>query len=151
MGRPLQMVHPDRVMDARGFAELRTIDPVYPATEGLTQRIIGKAIVAALARAGDAGMDRAAFSGAAEISVLPRALSPHSHTPEKLDALEPMGAARRRLAYDELLASQLALVMVRSAHARNTRTVAHQHRRTGRKNNGRAALHTDSVTAGGRE
>ena len=31
----LQMVHPDRVVDAAGFASLPLIDPVYPLTEGL--------------------------------------------------------------------------------------------------------------------
>ena len=31
----LQMVHPDRVVDEEGFAELPLVEPVYPLTEGL--------------------------------------------------------------------------------------------------------------------
>ncbi|MGL5733666.1 MAG: ATP-dependent DNA helicase RecG, partial [Beijerinckiaceae bacterium] len=109
-----QMVHPDRVMDERGLKDLRAIDPVYPATEGLTQRLIGKATLSALSR----------------VPAMPEWIEPHYfarqafptfraalealHNPDTLDALDPMNGARRRLAYDELLASQLALVMVRS-------------------------------------
>ncbi|MFZ3360155.1 MAG: ATP-dependent DNA helicase RecG, partial [Xanthobacteraceae bacterium] len=46
----LQMVHPDRVVDAKGFAQLPLIDPVYPLTEGLHPNQVGKAIEAALGR-----------------------------------------------------------------------------------------------------
>ena len=31
----LQMVHPDRVVDEKGFADLPLVEPVYPLTEGL--------------------------------------------------------------------------------------------------------------------
>ncbi len=34
----LQMVHPDRVVDEAGFAELPLVEPVYPLTEGLGAR-----------------------------------------------------------------------------------------------------------------
>ena len=109
-----QMVHPDRIYDERTLSELRPIDPVYPATEGLTQRMIARTIFAALRRipvlpewidpAFTAQQKFASF--AASLNFL--------HDAQQLDALEPMQPARRRLAYDELLASQLALVMVRS-------------------------------------
>ena len=46
----LQMVHPDRVVDAEGFARLPLIDPVYPLTEGLHPNQVRKAIDAALER-----------------------------------------------------------------------------------------------------
>ena len=46
----LQMVHPDRVVDAAGFAKLPLIDPVYPLTEGLHPNQVRKAIDAALER-----------------------------------------------------------------------------------------------------
>ena len=39
-----QMVHPDRILDAEGFAKMAPVEPVYPATEGLTQRMISKAV-----------------------------------------------------------------------------------------------------------
>src|SRR5580658_8955813 len=46
----LQMVHPDRVVDEAGFANLPLIDPVYPLTEGLHANPLRKAIDLALER-----------------------------------------------------------------------------------------------------
>ena len=46
----LQMVHPDRVVDAAGFASLPLIDPVYPLTEGLHPNQVRKALDLALDR-----------------------------------------------------------------------------------------------------
>src|ERR1700685_188227 len=46
----LQMLHPDRVVDAAGFAKLPLIDPVYPLTEGLHPNQLHKAIELALDR-----------------------------------------------------------------------------------------------------
>ena len=109
-----QMVHPDRVFDERSIAELREIDPVYPATEGLTQRLIAKTIMAAVQRvpALPEWIDPA-FSIRSQFPSFHNALL-DLHDAKRLDALDPMNPARRRLAYDELLASQLALVLVRS-------------------------------------
>ncbi|MGA9485737.1 MAG: ATP-dependent DNA helicase RecG, partial [Methylocella sp.] len=45
-----QMVHPDRVLDAEGFAKMAPVEPVYPSTEGLFQRTLSKAVDAALAK-----------------------------------------------------------------------------------------------------
>ena len=44
------MVHPDRVVDAAGFASLPLIDPVYPLTEGLHPNQVRKALDLALDR-----------------------------------------------------------------------------------------------------
>ena len=45
-----QMVHPAHIVDAAGFAAMPLTEPVYGLTEGLSQRVLGKAIDAALAR-----------------------------------------------------------------------------------------------------
>ncbi len=45
-----QMVHPDRVLDAEGFARMRGFEPVYGLTDGLSGRVLQKATEAALAR-----------------------------------------------------------------------------------------------------
>ncbi len=45
-----QMVHPSRIVDEAGLAELPAVEPVYGATEGLTSRAINKLAVAALDR-----------------------------------------------------------------------------------------------------
>src|SRR5580658_10716515 len=49
----LQMIHPDRVVDEKGFAKLPLIDPVYPLTEGVHYNQLRKAIDAALDRLPD--------------------------------------------------------------------------------------------------
>ncbi len=109
----LQMVHPDRVMDEEGLAALPPVEPVYPLTEGLYPRLLGKAVDAALGR----------------LPALPEWLEPNrtilrgwptfgealeaAHHPASPAAIEPHAPAMQRLAYDELLASQLALATVR--------------------------------------
>ena len=46
----LQMVHPDRVMDAEELARMPAVEPVYSLTEGLYPRTVAKAAQGALAR-----------------------------------------------------------------------------------------------------
>ncbi len=110
----LQMVHPERVVDAAGFAKLPLIDPVYPLTEGLHPNQLRKAIEIALHRLPDlaewqdaAWLKRSNFPGFAE------ALRSVHHPTSPAD-LEPSSPAWSRLAYDELLAGQLALALLRS-------------------------------------
>ena len=45
-----QMVHPDKVVDAAGFAAMPLCEPVYGLTEGLYPRVLTKAVDAALTR-----------------------------------------------------------------------------------------------------
>jgi len=109
----LQMVHPDRVVDADGFANLPLIDPVYPLTEGLYPIQVRKAIDLALERVPQlpewqdaAWLKRNGFPGFAEAL---RSV----HRPAAPEDLSPQSAAWSRLAYDELLAGQLALALLR--------------------------------------
>jgi ATP-dependent DNA helicase RecG len=109
----LQMVHPDRVVDADGLASLPLIDAVYPLTEGLYPIQLRKAIDLALERVPQlpewqdaAWLKRNAFPGFAE--ALRRV-----HRPAAPEDLSPQSAAWSRLAYDELLAGQLALALLR--------------------------------------
>src|ERR1700733_11575026 len=113
----LQMVHPDRVVDAEGLARLPLIDPVYPLTEGLHPLQVRKAMDAALERLPNlpewqdpAWLQRNNYPAFAE------ALR-HVHRPAVPDDIQPDSAPWSRLAYDELLASQLALALLR-AHMR---------------------------------
>jgi ATP-dependent DNA helicase RecG len=109
----LQMVHPDRVVDEAGLAKLPLIDPVYPLTEGVHPNSLRKAIDAALDRVPDlpewqdsAWRERNHFPGFAAAL---RAV----HRPAAPEDLDPHSAAWSRLAYDELLAGQLALALLR--------------------------------------
>ncbi|MGO4871457.1 MAG: ATP-dependent DNA helicase RecG [Roseiarcus sp.] len=110
----LQMVHPDRVMDAEELARMPAVEPVYGLTEGLYPRTVAKAAQGALARLprlpewiDDATAHRLkapSFAGA--LAAL--------HVPSAPGDIDPAGPAATRLAYDELLANQLALLMVRA-------------------------------------
>ncbi len=112
-----QMVHPDRVVAEADLAKLPLVEPVYPLTEGLSLNQVRKAADAALARLPDlpewqeaSWVARERFPSFAEaLRVL--------HRPAEPADLLPEGLAWSRLAYDEFLAGQLALALVR-AHLR---------------------------------
>src|SRR5580658_4123829 len=113
----LQMLHPDRVVDAAGFARLPLIDPVYPLTEGLHPNQVRKALDLSLERLpalpewqDAAWLVRNHYPSFADAL---RAV----HRPATPEDITPESAAWSRLAYDELLASQLALALLR-AHMR---------------------------------
>ena len=133
----LQIVHPDRVVDEQGLATLPLIEPVYPLTEGLSAHAVRKALDAALAKipALDEWQDGAwrERNGFASFSDSLRTL----HRPLQPDDVRPGRPAWRRLAYDELLASQVALVLVR----------AHRRRQPGRARTGDGRLRARIVAA----
>jgi ATP-dependent DNA helicase RecG len=112
-----QMVHPDRIVAEADLAKLPLVEPVYPLTEGLSLNAVGKAANAALARLPDlpewqeaSWVARERFPSFAEaLHVLHGPAEPNDVLPERL--------AWSRLAYDEFLAGQLALALVR-AHIR---------------------------------
>jgi ATP-dependent DNA helicase RecG len=110
-----QIAHPEHVLDPSRAGELPGIEPVYRLTAGLSPKVLRRAIGAALKR----------------LPALPEWLSPDvmqaQDWPSFADALaivhqpaepEQAGAespAWRRLAFDELVASQLALMLVRGS------------------------------------
>src|SRR5918998_1581101 len=113
-----QMVHPDRILDERGAATLPSVEAVYGQTEGLSSRLIGRFIGAALERLPSlpewqdpAWLERNGFPPFAEAV---RALHAPADAAEVSEEALAQNVSRRRLAYDELLATQLALALVRS-------------------------------------
>jgi ATP-dependent DNA helicase RecG len=113
----LQMVHPDRVVAESDAAKLPPVDPVYPLTEGLGLHQLRRATEAALARLPDLPewqepnwLARERFPSFAQALLM-------LHRPSEPDEALPERAAWSRLAYDELLAGQVALALVR-AHLR---------------------------------
>jgi ATP-dependent DNA helicase RecG len=113
----LQMVHPDRVVDEAGFGSLPLVEPVYPLTEGLTLNQVRKAIDLALARLPSlpewqdlAWIARERYPSFAEALRM-------LHRPAEPADVVVDGVAWTRLAYDEFLAGQLALALLR-AHLR---------------------------------
>jgi ATP-dependent DNA helicase RecG len=109
-----QMVHPDRVVDEAAFSKLSGIDPVYPLTEGLALGSLRRAVAQALTKLPELPewispevMRRCAFPPISE--ALTRV-----HVPVEMTDILPDGPFWSRLAFDELLAGQLALALVRA-------------------------------------
>ncbi len=109
-----QMVHPERILPVTKFAEEAAFEPVYPLTEGLTSRRVQNAAKAALDKIrplpewlDDTLMTREGWPGFAT------ALQ-NLHLPRSGQDHPPDSPAYRRLAYDELLAGQLALQILRA-------------------------------------
>ncbi len=107
----LQIVHPDHVADESAGLMGHLVEPVYPLAEGLTQPKVAHLAHQALERAPE----------------LPEWIEPgvldKQHWPSWRDALVlahrgDHPAARDRLAYDELLANSLALMLVRADNRR---------------------------------
>jgi ATP-dependent DNA helicase RecG len=133
----LQITHPDMVGRPDERESIMRVQPVYPLTEGLSQNVLGKAISGALDRAPELpewldpaflkerGWD--AWHAALRIA----------HNPSEKTDLYPGTQARTRLAYDELLASQLAISLVRS----------HVRRQPGRPTTGNGRLRSKVLGA----
>ena len=126
----VQVMHPDHVVKEEDKASILTLEPVYPLTQGLTGKVLRRCIHDALKLTPN----------------LPEWLDPNLvkqkqwmswidslravHAPKTHGELIPTSNNRARLAYDELLANQLALAMIRR----------HQKKRKGRSIIGSGAL-----------
>jgi ATP-dependent DNA helicase RecG len=113
-GGAAQMVHPDHIVSEEDAASLPLIEPVYPLTEGVSLKVAQKAakgameLVPAMPEWIDPGvLARQNWPGFGEaLATL--------HVPAGPGATEPTSPARCRLAYDEILAGQIALALVRA-------------------------------------
>lgn len=110
----IQITHPDHIAPVAEQARIMTVEPVYPLTGGLSGRMVAKTVRAALDRA-------PALPEWQDPAWLARQDGPDwrsaleaLHTPDSERAVVEDSPARRRLAFDELLANQLALAMVRA-------------------------------------
>ena len=119
-----QMVHPDRILPPAKFAEEPRFEPIYPLTEGLSSRRIQNAAKGALEKTRGLGewLD-AAMLRERQWPTFQAALT-GLHQPQSSGDLGPDTPAWQRLAYDELLAHQLALLLMRRSftHAAGRRT-----------------------------
>ncbi|MEQ8664517.1 MAG: ATP-dependent DNA helicase RecG [Rhodospirillales bacterium] len=124
-GSELQMTHPDHVVTADEIGDLPNIEPVYPLTAGISLKQMTKAVRQALAHLPDLAEwhdgELVSRQGWPDWAWAVRA----AHAPVDAAALDPSTPARARLAYDELLANQLALAVVR----RSMRRIAGRGRR----------------------
>jgi len=113
-GDEWQIIHPEVAEPGKGPPP-QILEPVYPLTEGLTNRRIGELMREALEHAPQ----------------LPEWIEPSLHARESWrpwraslgEAHREPGSARQRLAYDEIFANQLALLLLRQSQRRH-RTAA---------------------------
>ncbi|WP_340586132.1 ATP-dependent DNA helicase RecG [Erythrobacter alti] len=105
----LQIVHPDHVAEQSADAMGKMVEPIYRLAEGLTQPRIGSLVEQSLARAPQlpewiepTTLDRESWPAWSDAVAL-------AHKGEN-------AKARDRLAYDELFANALALLLVRQSN-----------------------------------
>jgi ATP-dependent DNA helicase RecG len=109
-----QITHPDYVVEADKFATLPLVEPVYPLTAGLSSKALSKLV-------------RQVVESIPEIPewIAPATLGQRQwpafaeamrmvHLPDNPGEAELWAPARQRLAYDEYLAGQLTLQLIRS-------------------------------------
>ncbi|MDR3495460.1 MAG: DEAD/DEAH box helicase, partial [Ancalomicrobiaceae bacterium] len=107
-----QMAHPDLMLTPEEFAHAAPLEPVYALTEGLTGRMLAKSIGHALAVLPDLPeWQDPEWLRQRGWPPFTQALTTLHH-PHAVEG-EREAAALARLAYDELLANQLALALVR--------------------------------------
>ncbi len=114
----IQMTHPDHVVPPEEASLIRRVEAVYPNTASLSPKTLSRAVSAALE----------------DLPALPEWLDPafrkqrgwtdwqsavlQAHAPQDATALSPLTPERARLAYDELLANQLTLAIMRASQKR---------------------------------
>ncbi len=110
----LQMTHPDHVVSKEEFKTLELIEPVYPLMAGVSNKIMRRGVTGAieLIPSLDEWQDEA-WLAQNKWPSFEEALH-MVHLPQSYDDLLPTAPARQRLAFDELLASQLALALMRN-------------------------------------
>ena len=109
----LQMAHPDFITSLEKASDIPEIEPIYPLTAGLSARILRRAILASL----KAVPDLPEWIDAQQLRTHQWPSHKHAlqeaHNPQEPSDLLASTPARTRLAYDELLANQFALGLLR--------------------------------------
>jgi len=133
----IQMTHPDLIAGPEEADDVIGVEPVYPLTAGLNPRPLRRAIKGALERAPELEewQDAAWIEKQGWRDWRDSLLAAHGIESEQ--DLDPSAPARARLAYDELLADQLALAMVRAS----------QRKRSGRAISGDGVLTEKAIAA----
>jgi ATP-dependent DNA helicase RecG len=110
----IQMLHPDYAVPPERKSEIKSFDPIYPMTAGLSPKLLNKAIAGALPLLPSLPewidktmMDKYKWSG------WHQGMTALHHPQSSKDTL-PDTITRTRLAYDEALARQLAMQLVRA-------------------------------------
>lgn len=113
-----QMVHPDYMADPAQAQEIPELEPIYPATEGLPARRVRTFVLEALERAPELPEWQDPAWKARERFPAWREALQRLHEPQSEADLSPLAVHQRRLAYDELLAQQLAMAQRKAERRR---------------------------------
>lgn len=107
------MVHPDIMVKASEAVDMPLVEAVYPMTAGLVPKVIRRAVEGALARLPE-------FPDWIDAALQQKQGLPSTadafhrlHDPRDASDIDALSPARRRLAYDEFLAGQVSLALVR--------------------------------------
>lgn len=110
-----QITHPDYIVEAEKFATLPLVEPVYPLTNGLSSKALAKLVRQAVEAVpplpewiDEATLAQRQWPTFAEAMRM-------VHLPENPGEAELWSPARQRLAYDEYLAGQITLQLLRSS------------------------------------
>lgn len=113
-----QIVHPDYI--TRDKSSIEPIEPIYPLTAGLTNRAVRKAVQGSLTFLPT--LEEWLDPAHKKLKKWPdwKDAVEKLHNPKSGAGLLPSDPARERLAYDELLANQLSLALVRRKHRKQS-------------------------------
>ncbi len=110
----LQMTHPDIITTVDKLAEVQKPEPVYPLTLGLTSKRIHKLVIEALEKTSELPEWIASEMLAERKWKSWKQSVMAAHNPQTPEDILPTSSARMRLAYDEMLANQLHLAILRT-------------------------------------
>ncbi len=126
-----RMAHPDYILPEEEAGTIPPFEPIYSLVGGVTQKTMGKAVRGALALAPE--LPEWVDGGLSAREGFPtwRDALAQAHAPQDTADLLIDAPARKRLAYDELLAHQLTLALARATarRMRGQATVGDSHLR----------------------
>ncbi len=143
-----QMPHPDKVAPLTKKDQVTIVEPIYPLTQGVSNTLINKCVAYGLERLPNLSEWLNETFKTQEQWPDWKAALLRVHHPQSEQDLLTNDKARQRLAYDELLASQLTLSLLR--HRERNQAGQSLRDKKGLKEKARAAL-PFSLTAGQEE
>ncbi|MBI1362670.1 MAG: ATP-dependent DNA helicase RecG [Proteobacteria bacterium] len=110
-----QILHPEAMPASRDIHDLARLWPVYPLTAGITQNMLAKAVGSTLATLPEAPLPEWLPPEVMHTRQWPDFLGALRtlHLPRTETDIAPEGTAHSRLAFDEMLAWQMALLQAR--------------------------------------
>lgn len=115
----IQIHHPESFGKSKTLDEICGINPIYPLTAGVSNKVLSNTIQAVLKMAMNETFAEWLPNELLERYNWPRFMAALKaiHFPENADIINPLSPSRCRLAFDELYAWQLALIKARNENS----------------------------------